>query len=47
LLAFLSLLSIVPEITDDRLPAIVHMDMLDANKLLAAATQPSKYLDLS
>jgi hypothetical protein len=33
-------------IADDSLPTIVHMDMLDANKLLTAIAEPSKYLDL-
>jgi hypothetical protein len=46
LLAFLSLLSIVPEIPDDGLPAFVHMNMLDADKLLTAVTQTSKNLNL-
>src|SRR5580692_8541730 len=39
---FLSLLSIVPEIPNDGLSAIVHMDVLDANKLLTAGTQASQ-----
>jgi hypothetical protein len=34
-------------ITDDSLPTIVHMDMLDANELLSTIAQPSQYLDLS
>jgi hypothetical protein len=33
-------------IADDSLPAIVPMDVLDAAKLLAAATQPLKDLNL-
>ena len=46
LLAFLSLLSIVPEIPDDGLPAVVHMNMLDADELLTTAAQASKNLNL-
>jgi hypothetical protein len=33
-------------IADDSLPTFVHVDMLDANKLLPATTQPSKNLNL-
>jgi hypothetical protein len=33
-------------IADDCLPAVVHMNMFDADKLLSAIAQPSKYLDL-
>jgi hypothetical protein len=33
-------------IADDGLPAIVHMDMFDADNLLSAMTQPSKNLNL-
>jgi hypothetical protein len=33
-------------IADDGLPAIVYMDVLDADKLLAAVTQASKNLNL-
>ena len=33
-------------ITDDGLPAVLHMDMLDANELLTTSSQASKYLDL-
>ena len=37
-IAVLSNLRILFHIADDSLPTIVHMDMLDADKLLAAAT---------
>src|SRR5580692_821557 len=43
---FLSLLSIVPETPNDGLPAIAHMDVLDADKLLAAVAQPPKHFNL-
>ena len=33
-------------IADDGLPTIVHMNVLDADKLLAAVTQASKNLNL-
>ena len=33
-------------VADDSLPAIVHMDVLDADKLLPAVTQSSKNLNL-
>ena len=33
-------------IADESLPAVVHMDVLDTDKLLAATTQASKDLNL-
>jgi hypothetical protein len=33
-------------VADDRLPTIVHVDMLDAHKLLPSATQASENLNL-
>ena len=33
-------------VTDDGLTAVVHMDVLDSDKLLTAVTQASKELNL-
>jgi hypothetical protein len=42
----LNLRILLLHIADDGLPPIVHMNMLDADNLLPASTQPSKNLDL-
>jgi hypothetical protein len=35
------------DIADDGLPTVIHMDVLDADKLLSTIAKPSEYLDLS
>ena len=42
----LNLRILLLHIADDGLPALVHVDVLDADKLLAAVTQASKNLNL-
>jgi hypothetical protein len=41
-----NLCSVVFHVADDGLPAVVHMDVLDADKLLASASKASKNLNL-